>query len=239
MKTIINDLENEIIIKKSKFIGIIKKTTDISDIPIILDNIKLKYKDASHICYAYIVDNNKKYSDDKEPKGTAGLPILNVLEKNNLNYCIAIVIRYFGGIKLGSSNLLRAYQNTILSLLDNNIKDCSLATKIQIIANYQNINNIKYLLGNAIITKEDYHENILIEAIVDNNDLHKLDNYQYKIINSNIIIWYYCVFIHEKPFSANKSISSDGVLAYVISDSGRLVKLEKEIENFVISLILL
>lgn len=187
MKTIIKDLENEIIIKKSKFIGIIKKINNLEEIQIILDNLKAKYKDASHICYAYILDNKKKYSDDKEPLGTAGLPILNILEKNNLNYCLAIVIRYFGGIKLGSSNLLRAYQNTIIELLNDNIKEITLSSKIRIITNYENINDLKYLLGNSQITKEEYQDNIIIEAIVDNNILSKLHKYQYEIIKSDII----------------------------------------------------
>jgi len=187
MNTIINNKENEIIIKKSKFIGIIKKLNNLDDIQIIFDNIKSKYKDANHICYAYIFDNNKKYSDDKEPVGTAGLPILNILEKNNLNYCLAIVVRYFGGIKLGSSNLLRAYQNTIIELLNNNIKEISLSSKIRIITNYENIKNLKYLLGNSLITKEEYQDNIIIETIVDNNVLPKLHSYQYEIIKSDII----------------------------------------------------
>lgn len=187
MKTIIKDLENEIIIKKSKFIGIIKKINNLEEIQIILDNLEAKYQDASHICYAYILDNKKKYSDDKEPLGTAGLPILNILEKNNLNYCLAIVIRYFGGIKLGSSNLLRAYQNTIIELLNDNIKEITLSSKIRIITNYENINNLKYLLGNSQITKEEYQDNIIIEAIVDNNILSKLHKYQYEIIKSDII----------------------------------------------------
>lgn len=187
MKTIINNLENEIIIKKSKFIGIIKKINNENEIKETLDIVKRKYKDASHICYAYIFDNNKKYSDDKEPKGTAGLPILNILEKNEINYCLAIVVRYFGGIKLGSSNLLRAYQNTIIDLLNNNIKDFSLATKIKIKTNYESLKNIKYLLANSLITKEEYHQDIIMEVIVTNDTLHKLANIDYEIIKSNII----------------------------------------------------
>ncbi len=187
MNTIINNKENEVIIKKSKFIGIIKKINNFDDINDILNNIKEKYKDASHICYAYIFDNKKKYSDDKEPTGTAGLPILNVLEKNEINYCLAIVIRYFGGIKLGSSNLLRSYQNTIVEILNDNIKEISLSSKIRITTNYENIKKLKYLLGNSPIIKEEYQDNIIIETIVDNNILSKLHNYQYKIIKSDII----------------------------------------------------
>ena len=162
MNIIIKELESEIIIKKSKFIGIIKKINNFDDINNILDNIKEKYHDATHICYAYILNNQKKYFDDKEPTGTAGIPILNVLEKNKLNYCIAIVVRYFGGIKLGSSNLLRAYQNSISNILENNIKEISYSTKIRITTNYKDLKNIKFLLNDSLNTKEENLKDIII-----------------------------------------------------------------------------
>ena len=187
MKIIVNDKENEIIIKKSKFTGIIKRIQSEEEVNEILLDTKKKYQLASHIPYAYILDNKKKYSDDKEPSNTAGLPILNVLEKNNLNYCLAIVVRYFGGIKLGSSNLLRAYQNTIIELLQNNIKELSFATKIKLSVNYDELNNLKYLLGDAKITKEDYQEKITLEIIINDDDLYKLNNYSYEIIKKSII----------------------------------------------------
>ena len=72
---------------------------------------KKEYKDSTHICYAYIINSSEKCSDDGEPNGTAGLPILNILKKNNLTNVLAIVIRYFGGIKLGAGGLLRAYSD--------------------------------------------------------------------------------------------------------------------------------
>ena len=117
MKIIKTNQENLIIINKSKFIGIIKKINNLEEIDLILANLRTKYFDATHICYAYILPNKAKYDDDGEPMGTAGIPILDVLKKNDLCYVIAIVIRYFGGIKLGSNGLIRAYGNTISSLI--------------------------------------------------------------------------------------------------------------------------
>ena len=102
---------NTIIINKSKFIALIYYIDNINEINNLLDKVKKEYKDATHYCYAYILDNSEKANDDGEPTGTAGLPILNVLKKENLNHVLCIVVRYFGGIKLGAGGLIRAYSN--------------------------------------------------------------------------------------------------------------------------------
>ena len=83
MKTVI-DNKIEIIIKKSKFIAISYNVSSIDEIKRILNDLKTEYKDATHICYAYIVNNQEKYEDDGEPTGTAGMPILNI--SNNTQY---------------------------------------------------------------------------------------------------------------------------------------------------------
>ena len=112
MFTITNDITNEIIIKNSKFITIIHKINNVYEINSFLEQLKEKYKDATHYCYAYIIDEHKKFSDDNEPSGTAGNPIMQVLDKNNLQNIICVVIRYFGGIKLGAGGLIRAYSKS-------------------------------------------------------------------------------------------------------------------------------
>ena len=109
MKSIKFNIENEFIIKKSKFITKLYFVTSEIEIKNILDENKTEYKDATHICYAYILNNVERFNDDSEPSGTAGMPILNVLKNNNLNNVLCIVIRYFGGIKLGAGGLIRAY----------------------------------------------------------------------------------------------------------------------------------
>ena len=83
MKRISNNIENTIIIKNSKFITNLFIVEDIEEVNRYLNLIKDKYRDANHNCYAYVVDNIKKCSDDGEPSGTAGMPMLNILEKNN------------------------------------------------------------------------------------------------------------------------------------------------------------
>ncbi len=111
--------ENEIIINKSKFINYLFIINEEKDIENYLNEVKEKHKDATHYCYAFILDSIRRFSDDGEPSGTAGMPILNVLESNNLNHILAITVRYFGGIKLGAGGLVRAYTKSVTE----NLKD--------------------------------------------------------------------------------------------------------------------
>lgn len=106
---ILNTEINEIDILKSRFISILIPINVINEVNINLDKIKKEYPKATHYIYAYIFNNKEKYSDDGEPTGTAGKPSLELLKKYNLNNILLITIRYFGGIKLGASRLLRTY----------------------------------------------------------------------------------------------------------------------------------
>ena len=104
---LINNFTYEI--KKSKFIGYFYEIDTLEDIDKILGLVKKEHKKAKHFPYAYKYNNIAKKTDDKEPSGTCGTPILNVLERNNLNHNIIVIVRYFGGIKLGVGLLLRSY----------------------------------------------------------------------------------------------------------------------------------
>lgn len=107
---LLNEIAVEI--KKSKFIGYYYEVTSVEEVNTILDNLRKEHKKAKHFPYAYKINGQIKKSDDKEPSGTAGMPILNIIDRNNLNYALIVVVRYFGGIKLGAGGLLRAYSNT-------------------------------------------------------------------------------------------------------------------------------
>lgn len=98
-------------IKKSKFIAYYYEVQTKEEAINILNDLKKEHKKARHIPYAYKIDNDIKKSDDKEPSGTSGMPILNIIEKNNLNHILIAVVRYFGGINLGAGGLIRAYSN--------------------------------------------------------------------------------------------------------------------------------
>lgn len=105
--------QGELLAKKSKFISFLYNIDCERSVQEILSDLKIKYKKATHICYAYKICQNKielvKFSDDNEPNGSAGRPILNVIEKSKLKNVLVVVIRYFGGIKLGVGGLFRAY----------------------------------------------------------------------------------------------------------------------------------
>ena len=109
---------NIIEIKKSQFIAYLYEIDEISEIKEILENIKYEHKKAKHIVYAYKFGSTAGKSDDKEPSGTAGTPLHNLLEMNNINNKLLIVVRYFGGVKLGAGPLLRAYKNAGVSVLN-------------------------------------------------------------------------------------------------------------------------
>ncbi len=96
-------------VKKSKFIAYYYEINNKEEIKEILNNLKHEHKKARHIPYAYKIDTLEKKSDDKEPNGTAGLPIYNVILNNNLNHILIAIVRYFGGTKLGAGGLFRAY----------------------------------------------------------------------------------------------------------------------------------
>ena len=169
MYTINKDTINEIIIKNSRFICVLYKVNSIEEINNYLDNIRNIYKDATHYCSAYICDNYKKSSDDGEPGGTAGIPMLQVLEKNNLNYILCIVIRYFGGIKLGASGLVRAYTKSVTEALKvSELVQLISGYDINIEFSYDKLKQIDYLLKEEKIISKSFED-----LVVYNVHIHK------------------------------------------------------------------
>ena len=112
MYIIDKNIENEIIIKKSRFITKLYYLENTDEIQNIIDNLKKEHKKCTHICFAYVINGKEKAVDDGEPSGTAGRPILNVIQKKNITNVLVVVIRYFGGIKLGAGGLVRAYTSS-------------------------------------------------------------------------------------------------------------------------------
>lgn len=172
----IKNCNYELVINKSKFLNYGIKVDSLDEVKIILKEMKVKYSDSTHICYAYIIDNLEKCSDDGEPSGTAGLPILNVLKNNNLNHILIIIIRYFGGIKLGSGGLIRAYSNCTTGLINNNIIELNEYNIYKIEFNYSNEKNILHILGKDKICNKEYKENITYEVIIDKKKLESIKN---------------------------------------------------------------
>lgn len=148
--------QGEICEKKSRFICTLQPVTTVEDAALFVDEIKGRYFDARHNVYAYILstDNIKRYSDDAEPSGTAGIPVLSVLEGEDLKNVAAVVTRYFGGVLLGTGGLARAYKAAVKEALRNSEKvlyclcdtvrfsaEYSMWGKLE---NYLKFNNISY-----------------------------------------------------------------------------------------------
>ena len=119
--TLKQSAEERLTIQKSVFIGHAAPCASESDALNLISEMKSAYKDASHHCYAYIIGKNEgilRYSDDREPSGTAGLPILSLLRAEKLVNCCVVVTRYFGGILLGTGGLVRAYTQACRQAVD-------------------------------------------------------------------------------------------------------------------------
>ena len=147
--------------------------------------IKEKYPKATHYCYAYIYNDIKKSSDDGEPSNTAGSPMLNVLEKENLNNILAVTVRYFGGIKLGAGGLIRAYTKSLTeSLKEAEFINLIKGYKIKLIFDYNNEKQINYILGNSKIIEKEYDEKITYITLIEEDKLSNLENYNYQVLES-------------------------------------------------------
>lgn len=161
--TIEGNVQSEIVEKKSKFIGNLFYIENVEQAENIIKEIRKKYFDARHNCIAYRVIEDgqiiEKSSDDGEPSGTAGAPMLTILQKNNLFNVLIIVTRYFGGILLGTGGLVRAYSDSLLQAIEQvkKVKKC-LGQEMQIELDYNQFENFKYYCrkNNIDITKVEY-----------------------------------------------------------------------------------
>jgi len=112
-RTVKTETRGEIKEKKSRFIGVVLSIKDDASAKQAIEGLKKEYRDARHYCFAYRLSeesDTERYGDDGEPTGTAGMPILEILRGKELRYILVVVIRYFGGIKLGTGGLARAYR---------------------------------------------------------------------------------------------------------------------------------
>lgn len=169
MLSIKENITSTYIIKKSKFINYLYKIDTTEEINEYINNLKKQYKDATHICYAYILDKIERFSDDNEPNGTAGMPLLNVLKNNNLNHILCCTVRYFGGIKLGAGGLVRAYTNSCTQTLKNTtIINIIKGYTYEITFDYENTKTIDNILKNT--TPEKKYDEKITYTIKTNNE---------------------------------------------------------------------
>lgn len=189
--TIAERVQSEITEKKSKFIANLFYVENSEEAEKIIKEIKRKYFDARHNCIAYRVIENgnviEKSSDDGEPSGTAGAPMLNILQKNNLANVLIIVTRYFGGILLGTGGLVRAYSASLLQAIDkcSIIKKC-FGEELEIELEYSKLESFKYYCRNNKISIVDfqYKESIICKIELEEEVKQKLiEDFKSKKVN--------------------------------------------------------
>lgn len=190
-----NNVEYEVIINKSRFITYLIPTKTVDEVNLELLKIKKLHYNATHHCYAYILDNQniQKSNDDGEPAGTAGMPILQVLLTNNLDDILCVVVRYFGGIHLGKGGLIRAYSGGPSDALKKaSFYEKALRTLYEIIIDYSTYEKVNYYLtNNATITDTSFAENVKVTFYLNNdnvNDFLDYFNYQFEVIRLGEII---------------------------------------------------
>lgn len=201
--TIKDNISSQITEKKSKFIANLFYVESKNEAETTIKEIRKKYHDARHNCIAYRVYDNEciieKSSDDGEPSGTAGAPMLEILKSNNLCNVLVIVTRYFGGILLGTGGLVRAYSDSVLKAIDNSTKvkkcegiEATLELEYNTIDNFKyycktnniNITNIEY--SNVVICKIELEKSIK-DKLIDDIDTKKININNFKILCEKFI----------------------------------------------------
>ena len=195
MRTIKENVSAEIIVKKSKFIANIFQVNSKEEAEERIREISKKYYDAKHNCYAYVLENFEKCSDDGEPSKTAGSPILEIIKKNNLQNILIVVTRYFGGILLGTGGLVRSYQEASKKALEkaeiiNKVKGIEYKIKIE----YDSQKDVNYWCKMLNIkTKNTKYENFIelkLQSSIESKE---------KLLN-NIKIVEKCVILNENIY---------------------------------------
>ena len=167
-KTVLTSDETESEVKKSRFINLSFHVEDESDVETILTEVRKKHYKATHVCWAYVLNSapkRQKASDDGEPSGTAGKPILDVINHRELRDILVVVIRYFGGVKLGTGGLIRAYGGGASDVLnESRIIRKQFSDQLKIMVSYSGYGNLKSGLSEKEIlpVHEEFGENVTL-----------------------------------------------------------------------------
>ncbi len=179
--TIKENVQAEIVEKKSKFIANLFYIENIEEAEKIVKETRKKYFDARHNCIAYRVIEDgqiiERFSDDGEPSGTAGAPMLNILQKNGYVNVLIVVTRYFGGILLGTGGLVRAYSDSLTLAIEKSIKiEKRLGNQLEVIVDYSELDNFKYYCRNNKINiiESTFEEKIICKIEMENDKKEKL-----------------------------------------------------------------
>ena len=183
--TIKEEYEDKIEVSKSQFYSFLIPLSSEEEVPLLIKEKRMQFVKARHVCYAYIFNSNYKYSDDGEPSGTAGKPLYELLNKNNLTNCILIVVRIFGGVLLGAGRLLRTYvESGLNSIKKANKFEIYYEFLIKLEIKLENINVLKgYLVKYKYEIKNVIYDEIsTIEFYSSNDVIKELNNNFYGMI---------------------------------------------------------
>ena len=175
--TVFGETENTTVIERSKFICYIKGVDDEEDAKNFIDKIKKQNSLATHNCYAYIADElglKQKFSDDGEPQGTAGMPMLDVLKNKKIYKTCVVVTRYFGGIKLGAGGLVGAYtESAVLGLESAKISTKTKCVQIAVSIDYTLYSSIEKLIwrNNWILEDTDFSSGVIVKFWVKEDEV--------------------------------------------------------------------
>ncbi len=198
LKTIMENVYAEIVQKKSKFIANIIYVQTVEEAEQRLKEIRKKYYDARHNCYAFSIMTQEgiinRSSDDGEPSGTAGGPILNIINKNELTNVLVVVTRYFGGILLGTGGLVKAYSEATLKAIEQaTFVVEQLGMEFEVVISYADIEKFNYYCSKNDINviKVEYDEQVKCIIEVNEEEKQKLllniQNLNFKIYNYRVI----------------------------------------------------
>lgn len=193
-KIILENSNSQIVVKKSKFIGNLTPCNNEEEAKSIIESTKKLYYDARHVCSAYIIDDNVlKYSDDGEPQGTAGRPMLELLQIRNLTNACITVTRYFGGVLLGANGLVHAYKDTANEAINNaKTYDLLYGSLVNFEVDYQSIASIKkyeeQYFDKIFLQNEEYFEKVKFSYIVESNFLEKFKEDLTNFTKGSVII---------------------------------------------------
>jgi len=179
MFTILEKNEITLIREKSSFIGILVHATSVESAKQYLLDIKKEHPKAKHYCYAYVINENKKSSDDGEPAGTAGRPLLELLSKKNMNETLLVVVRYFGGVLLGASRLMSTYLETGVQVIKSaDIVEISNLYGYKMTLTYKDFDKLKSLgkIWGFSFENIQYEDKISVDVLGDEEAGEKLAN---------------------------------------------------------------
>lgn len=185
---------NELIIKKSRFITTLVRTNTVQEAEKAIIETTKKYRDATHNTFAYTIglnDEHVKASDNGEPAGTAGVPELKALQLMSIKNVTAIVTRYFGGTKLGAGGLIRAYSNSVTKGIEAiGVVKCVLQQELIFHVDYKRLDEVNHFLSQAeiFVKKVEYGIDIVFRVFIDENEQTVFEKKLTNLLNEKITI---------------------------------------------------